>query len=311
MKKVVLSLLISLLAFTVEAQEVSDVTERAYDLYESLQKQKARAALKKFNDSSRKQWSLNPKKKRGISIAKVKDFVLVDSLMAGVLDKRFAYEKMGYIFQQFGKEDYYICFYGEPHPLDPWGFSIEGPYVSMNFTIVEKHFSFTPFLIGANPSFIPREGKKPLDIMSTQDGIPADLMTMFDEAQLGKVMVSEKAPSKMKYGLMKKLAFDQEGMSFQEFEGENQTTFMSMATSVYFYCVQKHLNREIYARFGKYKSSQLKMAWEGPIESDQVHGYRITTPTILMEYINLEANKNNAYCVLREIGYDFGEGYLK
>lgn len=308
--KTTLSLLFIICYMTAGAQTVEDIDVRASVLYNSLKVSNKRA-LKKFNDPKRKQWSLNPKKKRGVSISSIKEVAEFDSLMASVLDERFSLEALDRTFQQFGKADYYLCFYGEPDTGRPWGFSLEGPYVSMNFTIVREHFSFTPFVFGANPSFIPREGENPLDIMSTQDGIPAALMSKFPQELLDKALVSKTAPSKMKYAFSQPLNYQQEGISLQEFDHEDQNTFMSMAMSVYMYQVPEGLNAEIYDRFYKYRSSDLKIAWEGSIEEDALHSYRITTPTILIEYINLEANKNNAYFVFREKGYDFGEGYLK
>ncbi len=63
-------------------------------------------------------------------------------------------------------ENYAFLVYGDPAAKDPWGWRMEGHHISLHYTSVNGHVSFTPSFLGSNPGHVlidvPQKGKRVL-----------------------------------------------------------------------------------------------------------------------------------------------------
>jgi len=206
---------------------------------------------------------------------------------------------------------YYFCVFGAPQSARPWGLSIEGHHLSLNYTILNQStMASTPSFFGANPAEVQHGPRKGLRTLKSEEDTARTLLKSLDDKQRAQAIVSESAPSDILSESRRKAApIKPAGLQATALSGKQADILMNLLNEY-----AANMAPDIAtARMGKLRSAgfnDIHFAWAGRIEHGQPHYYRIQGPTFLIEYDNIQNNANHIHSVWRDFSGDFGTDLL-
>lgn len=214
-------------------------------------------------------------------------------------------KKIQSLFNTKGIENYSLAIYGKPDRDREWGFSIDGPLLSLNFTIMGNEFSVVPMLIG---NFNPETNSDNLkdNPMITEIGIPSDFMSMLDDKQLEKVVISETVPSDLIYAYSDNLSIIPAGMPLTEINTKDQELFLGMILSVYLHRLKPNMAKSFNSKLFSESTNNYKLAWKGSLKMEDKFYYSISSKKMVIEFIKLSEGNSDIITVMREKDYDYG-----
>lgn len=212
-------------------------------------------------------------------------------------------------------ENYAFLIFGTPGNKDPWGWRIEGHHLSLHFSSINGHVTFTPSFMGSNPGHVlidvPQKGRR---VLNKEEDLGFQLLHSLDEKQLKSALLSEKAPYEMLTTNSRKASLDKmEGLPFGEMTNTQQTLFLSLLAS---YLDRYHitLKNQQMKQLREAGLDAVRFVWMGDKEAviakGHGHYYRIHGPTILIEFDNTQNDGNHIHTVVRDLTNDFGEDLL-
>ena len=206
---------------------------------------------------------------------------------------------------------YYLSIFGEPSLQGAWGWRFEGHHLSVNFSIVNGEIATTPIFIGTNPGQVRESVFSGLEVLSTEITLARQLMQLFNESQLEKVIISEKAPKDIITGNSRVALLDSyQGIPFTEMNAEQQDLLVLIISS-YIHNLDKDIAAVQLKRIKEAGLENVFFAWAGKVQEKNPHYYRIHGPNLLIEYDNTQNNANHVHSVWRDLENDFGRDYLK
>ncbi len=214
-------------------------------------------------------------------------------------------------------ENYSFLVYGDPAKKEPWGWRVEGHHISLHYTSVDGHVSFTPSFLGSNPGHVlidvPQKGVR---VLGEEEDMGYQLLNALNADQKKQVILAEKAPyeifttnQRKVTGLAKK-----EGLAMKDMTSAQQEIFKKL--------IGEYLNR-YHVTLKNQQMKQLNdagmgniyFAWMGDTSlkmgKGTGHYYRIHGPTILIEFDNTQNDGNHIHTVVRDLTDDFAEDLLK
>lgn len=294
--------------------------------------QKALANLP-FDSEWRYDWNYTPRQRKGLPLKQMNEVqrkaamhLMKAALSNQGVAKAEAIIGLEYVLRGVEKrpendtyrdpENYAFAVFGTPDAKQPWGFSVEGHHLSLHFTVVDNKVEFLPSFFGSNPGIVlpgyVQEGKQ---VLKEEADIAFRLLGSFDEQQLKKIVLSEKAPSDLLTTNTKKVNLEkQEGLAFGEMTSYQQKLFQELLT-VYLNKYHVTLKNQELARLRQADMNKIYFAWMGdrePIRGvGRGHYFRVHGPTFLIEYDNTQNNGNHVHSVVRDLTNDWGEDLLK
>ncbi len=216
-------------------------------------------------------------------------------------------------------ENYAILIYGDPSAKDPWGWRMEGHHVSIHYTTVGDHISFTPSFLGSNPGHVlidvPQKGKR---VLGEEEDMGYTLLNALDAGQKQRVILGEKSPyeifsvNQRQVTGLKKGNF--EGVAMKDMTAPQKQIFENLI-ALYLDRYHLTLKNQQMAELKKAGMDNLYFAWMGDMQLEmgpgKGHYYRIHGPTILIEFDNTQNDANHIHTVVRDLTDDFSEDLLK
>ena len=214
-------------------------------------------------------------------------------------------------------ENYAFLVYGTPGNKAPWGWRIEGHHVSMHYTSVDGHVSFTPNFQGSNPGHVLLEvPQKGVRVHGQEEDMGFQLVASLTEDQRKKVVLAEKSPyeifsiNKRKVDNMDKL----QGLAMKDMTTDQQALFKNLI-AIYLDRYHITLKNQQMAQLEKNGMGNIHFAWMGnttlKMGKGEGHYYRIQGPTLLIEFDNTQNDANHIHTVVRDLTDDFAEDLLK
>jgi len=209
------------------------------------------------------------------------------------------------LWSEKGRNHYSIAIYGKPDRISEWGFSIDGPFLSLNFTFKNEDFSAVPMLIG---NFKPESsnGEVKNNPMITEIGIPSDFMSMLDEKQMESTLISSSPPDDLIYSYSENLLIIPSGMPLNQINTKDQKFFFGMILSVYLNRLKPNMAKSFNSKFFSEPANKYKLAWKGGLKMDDRFYYSISSTNMIIEFIKLNEGDSDIITVMREKNYDFG-----
>ncbi len=292
----------------------------------SLSPEQRAVAILPFENDQRQDWHYIPKPRKGIPYKQLSraQGQLANALLGTGLSQQgllkastiMSLEPILHEMEQGrgpgrDSELYHFCVFGEPQSSKPWGWSIEGHHLSLNYTVLHHALvASTPSFLGANPAEVQHGPRKGLRTLRSEEDIARTLLKSLDDKQRAHAIVSESAPSDIlsgnsrKAGPIKPAGFPASGLT-----GKQADILMSLLNEY-----AENMAPDIAAaRMGKLRSAgfnNIHFAWAGGLEHGQPHYYRIQGPTFLIEYDNIQNNANHIHSVWRDFDGDFGVDLL-
>lgn len=214
-------------------------------------------------------------------------------------------------------ENYAFLVYGDPAAKDPWGWRMEGHHISLHYTSVNGHVSFTPSFLGSNPGHVlidvPQKGKR---VLGPEEDMGYELLNAFNADQKKRVILAEKSPYEIFSTNQRRVTgLDKmEGLAMKDMSAAQKQLFKKLI-ALYLDRYHVTLKNQQMAQLEKAGMDNLYFAWMGDTElkmgKGAGHYYRIQGPTLLIEFDNTQNDANHIHTVVRDLTDDFSEDLLK
>nr|WP_309687816.1 DUF3500 domain-containing protein [Armatimonas sp.] len=206
----------------------------------------------------------------------------------------------------FGKAEFYLAFLGKPSPTSPWMIQFGGHHLAINATVVGKDITLAPSLPAAQPAKYTLGGKtiQPLgreltkgfaliqaltpEQQKTAIRAPYFIDLMLGPGQDGKTLAPEGIPGSQLTEPQKKLLLDLLAEWIGNLNDDDAAPKLAAA---------------------KANLDKTYFAWGGPTTTGSAAYYRITAPTVVLEYSPQRMGGDgtgHTHCIYREPGNDYG-----
>lgn len=218
--------------------------------------------------------------------------------------------------RNFGTGKYYFNVFGEPVAGKPWGFQLDGHHLALNFTMVNGQLIGTPALWGAQPDEIEKGSEAGWRVFAAERAKGLALIEALSGAQRAKAILSDKLPASIFTGPQRDKALQKiEGLPAAQLNPAQQAMLWSL--------IDEYVNNQSAAgalahrrKIEKDGFGKVHFAWMGARDNSRSFYYRVHGPSILIEYDNTgagreERDSNHIHSVYRDPSNDYGEDLLK
>jgi hypothetical protein len=298
------------------------LTAAAQSFLKALSAEQRASALFAFADDRREDWHYIPKPRKGVPYKQLdpEQRRLADALLGAGLSAR-GLQKVATIRslepvlneEEQGRgpvrdsDLYYVSLFGEPQASAPWGWSVEGHHVSLNFTVAGSGLvASTPAFLGANPAEVRHGARKGLRTLASEEDLARMLVRSLDDDQRARAVVNTSAPGEIISANARKAEPVQPaGLQAKVLSGQQTEMLMNLLGEY----AENMTSQIASARMSKVRAAgfdNIHFAWAGALEPGKAHYYRIQGPTFLVEYDNTQNDANHIHTVWRDFGGDFG-----
>ncbi|HWP45604.1 MAG TPA: DUF3500 domain-containing protein [Candidatus Limnocylindrales bacterium] len=209
-------------------------------------------------------------------------------------------------------ELYWFRIFGTPSNDSPWGWSVSGHHLSLNFSSVTNELTATtPLFTGSNPAHVLEGPYTGLRILAAEEDLARALLASLDESQRAKAILSPTAPKDILTENARRLNLEAPtGLPVSEMN-ENQRSLLMRLIAEYIQNLRRDLAHAKLEKIKKAGIEKIYFAWAGSTEPGKEHYYRVQGPNLLIEYDNTQNNANHIHAVLRDPEDDFGEDLLR
>ena len=303
-----------------------DMTVSAIKFLQTLSPaQKAKAQFA-FDDDERYNWHYIPIERKGIPLKELtpgQRKAGLDLLRTALSDtgfnKALAIVQLEQVLREVenrpsnddyrNPEKYYFSIFGNPGADSIWGWRFEGHHVAFNFSSENNQLvSATPGFLGSNPAIVLSGPEKGKQILKNESELGFALLHSLDKEQLGKAIISDKAPGEIfTVDSRKAMISDPKGILFSELNSTQQKNFIQLL-SIYIHRYTVLFAMGMMHEIEIAGLPSLRFAWAGDQQTGpgHPHYYRIQGPTIIIEYDNTQNNANHVHTVVRDLKNDFG-----
>ncbi|CAG5073188.1 hypothetical protein DYBT9623_04691 [Dyadobacter sp. CECT 9623] len=289
-------------------------------------------AILPYSDPMRFDWNFTPRDRKGISLKQM-DAAQRKAAMAliKVVLSQEGYSKAEQIIDLENvlrvvetrpandtyrdPENYAFLVFGKPGN-DPWGWRVEGHHISLHFSSINNHITYTPSFMGSNPgkvlADVPQKGKV---ILKAEQETAFKLLNSLDKSQQEKASLGAKAPNEIFTSNTRKASLEKmEGIPMRDLNATQKAIFKDLIMA---YLQRYHvtLKSQQWAELEKAGLENIHFAWMGDREPligpGHGHYYRIHAPTFLIEFDNTQNGGNHIHTVVRDLTNDFGEDMLR
>jgi hypothetical protein len=308
------------------ARSAQPIAIAAESFLSALSADQRSMALFPFDDDRRQDWHFIPKPRKGVPYKQLdpKQRRLADALIEAGLGQRGSQKVatirslepiLNEVEQGRGptrdSELYYVSLFGAPQDSTPWGLSIEGHHISLNFTIIGgDRVASTPIFLGANPAEVRHGARKGLRALGPEEDTARALLKSLDGEQRARAIVNGSAPGDILSGNTRKAEPVQPvGLPVGSLS-ERQTELFMRLIEEYTGTMNSTIAATRLAKLRSAGMANVHFAWAGALEHGQPHYYRVQGPTFLVEYDNTQNDANHVHTVWRDFNGDFGQDLL-
>ena len=146
--------------------------------------------------------------------------------------------------------------------------------------------------------------------MITEIGIPSDFMSMLDEEQLRKTLISNTSPTDLIYAYSDNLSIIPAGMPLTEINTQDQKFFLGMILSVYLHRLKPNMAKSFNNKLFSESTNNYKLAWKGGLKMEDKFYYSLSSKKMVIEFIKVNEGNSDVITVMREKEYDYGIKFL-
>ncbi|MCG2589505.1 DUF3500 domain-containing protein [Rhodohalobacter sulfatireducens] len=210
-------------------------------------------------------------------------------------------------------ENYYISFYGEPGPVEPWGIKFEGHHISYNLTATGDDFSMTPLFLGSDPAEVKISKYAGIRVLSKEEDYGIKLINALDDEQKSNATLSQDVPG----DILTNPSSTQRLLEYQGIKAseltDTQKKLLKRLISEYIGNLEHEKYQYYLEKIDSSGIDEIYFAWIGSYQRMNPHYYAINGPDFLIEYDNVGFNNdgNHIHTIWREKGNDFGADLLR
>ncbi len=183
---------------------------------------------------------------------------------------------------QFGTQYYWVAIIGTPSETDPWQWQWGGHHVTVNATVVGSAVALTPSFIGVQPAtYTDADGNTVRPLGDIEDDAFVLINSLDDEQRQTAVLGDTYMDLILGPGQDGR-TIQSEGLAGSEMSGDQQETFLRLIGH-YAGLVNDAAASERMAEI-EADLDETYLAWYGPTEEGSAGYFRVTGPTIVVEY---------------------------
>ncbi len=211
----------------------------------------------------------------------------------------------------FGRDQYYVSILGTPSATGPWMVQFGGHHLAINATIVGADITLAPSLTGAQPASYVLNG-----VTIRPQGIELDrafeLVNALDASQKAKAVIGSMYIDLVLGPGKDGMVLAPEGIQASALTAAQQALLLQLIADRV-----EILNLEDAAlRMAEIKATlaDTYFAWSGPTTAGSAAYYRVTGPTLAIEYSPQslgEAATNHTHAMYRDPTNDYGKALIK
>jgi hypothetical protein len=220
----------------------------------------------------------------------------------------------------FGKKYYWVAIIGTPSESDAWQWQWGGHHVTVNATVVGSNISLTPSFIGVQPaSYTDANGATIRPLGDIEDEAFALVNSLDATQQKAAVLGSSSIDLVLGPGQDGK-TIQSEGLPASQMSDDQKTAFLKLIGH-YTGLVN---DAAASARMAEIQSTldQTYLSWYGPTTAGSAAYFRITGPTIVIEYspqggggtgtgLGGDATNQHIHGIYRDPTNDYGAKYTQ
>lgn len=219
----------------------------------------------------------------------------------------------------FGKKNYYIALIGTPSATGPWQWQWGGHHVTVNATVVGPNISLTPSFIGAQPTTYTDAAGKTVRPLGDIEDEGFALIGSLDATQQKAAILGGTAIDLVLGPGQDGKTIQPEGLPASQMNASQQAAFLKLIG----HYTGLANDEDAAARTADIRSglNQTYLAWYGPTTKGSAAYFRITGPTVVIEYSpqggggpgggNQAASTNHIHGIYRDPTNDYGAKYAK
>ena len=317
-----------------QATAVLPLADAAAGWIDTLDAGQRARGVRGFGDASRTDWHFVPKPERkGVQL---RDMTAAQEAAAlallratvshGGYEKSVAIMSLDEILRRLegnraknirDPKRYFFTVFGTPSDTGTWGLSIEGHHLSLNVTVRDGVVvDSTPQFLGANPAEVrttfaslPEAGYR---VLGDEEALAFDLVRSLDAAQRTTAVIAAEAPREIRAaGEPQPSTEPPAGIAHAELEPGQRDVLRALIETyagVMPDDVADERMRLVETAPGGWDA--VRFAWLGALEPGIGHAYRVTGPTFLIEFVNVQPDAegnpaNHIHCVWRDRTGDF------
>lgn len=210
---------------------------------------------------------------------------------------------------QMGEQYYHLGIFDTPSVEGAWGLQLDGHHLATNWTMAGCEIVMTPAFYGIRPTEVPDGEHAGLRVLGDFTDLAMALMASLSEAQLDQVITSETAAPDLEVGPHADGEFPEThiGLAVSELDAEQQALFLDLVAA-YVGGLPAPYAEDKLVEVGA-ALSETWFAWMGPVDTNQLHYYRVDGPSIWLEYDVIGAT-DHIHAIWRDPLNDYGEDLL-
>ena len=210
---------------------------------------------------------------------------------------------------QMGEKYYHFGVFGTPGMDEPWSLQLDGHHLAIIWTVHGADIVMTPTFMGIRPIEVESGDYAGLRVLGALEDRGFALMDSLDEAQLGAVLVDDLAPADLSVGPHMDGLFpaDQIGLAASELSADQQVLLLDLIAAY----AGNLPDPQAEQRMDEI-ATQLDdtwFAWMGPTDGSSLYYYRISGPTVWIEY-DVIGSPDHLHTIWRDPTNDYGEDLL-
>lgn len=308
----------------------ADMATAAGAFLQSLTPELREAATRAFDDPARLDWHFVPRSRPGVTFGQMdtRQRAAARTLLRAALSSQGMLKAEGIMALDGVLRDieraaggsgagrdplsYTITVYGTPGADAPWGWKIEGHHLSLNFSLpLGQTVAHTPAFIGTHPATIPEGPQAGLRILSREEDLGRDLARSLTETQQKEGILPGPMPRDILTMPGRGLdAAPAHGVLFSDLLAPQQALLLELIEEF-----AGNLRRQLAAaemeRIRAAGVRHIRFAWAGELSPGRPHYYRISGPTFVIEYDNIQNNADHVHTVWHDRERNFGHDALK
>jgi len=181
----------------------------------------------------------------------------------------------------FGRDEYYLSFFGQPSTTDPWMIQFGGHHLGLNITLAGEQRTLAPSHTGAQPAIYELEGKTVRPLGRETDKAFA-LLSSLNEAQRKQAILDFQMRDLVLGPGRDGQTIQPEGVKGSGLTEKQREMLLDLTgewTGILHEAVAKAKMHEM-----RKNIAETYFAWSGPTEKGSAAYFRIQGPTVIIEY---------------------------
>jgi hypothetical protein len=182
----------------------------------------------------------------------------------------------------FGTQYYWVGIIGTPSETDPWQWQWGGHHVTVNATIVGENLALTPSFIGVQPATYTDESGNTVRPLGDIEDEAFALINALDDTQRQTAVLGDSYMDLVLGPGQDGRTIEPEGLPASEMTDDQQEAFLQLIGH-YAGLVNESAAEARIAEIAA-DLDETYLAWYGPTEEGSAAYFRVTGPTIVIEY---------------------------